>query len=151
MADLKYLEPTELLEKIYATLCSEYEDAEHYKDEKDQKEIEVTKSRLTKKIFNEFVVDEEYFLTMDSDVFKERYHLYEDDFLRLIKQCSENRVEYDTFVQIIDDLIASAKFRLHAFEQLTEEIQKIQEVEETEEESEGTEESEGEEEEGEEE
>ncbi|PLS01367.1 hypothetical protein [Neobacillus cucumis] len=133
MSELKYLEPTELLEKIYATLCSEYEDAEHYKDEKDQSEIEVTKKRLTKKIFNEFVVDEEYFLTMDSDVFKERYHLYEDDFLRLIKQCSENRVEYETFVQIIDDLIASAKFRLHAFEQLTEEIQKLQEVDEQEE------------------
>jgi hypothetical protein len=137
MADLKYLEPTELLEKIYATLCSEYEDAQHYKDEKDQKEIEVTKGRLTKKVFNEFVVDEEYFLTMDSDVFNERYHLYEDDFLRLIKQCSENRVEYETFVQIIDDLIASAKFRLHAFEQLTEEIQKIQEVDEQEETEEG--------------
>ncbi|WP_160725483.1 hypothetical protein [Bacillus sp. USDA818B3_A] len=126
MAELKYLEPTELLEKIYSTLCSEYEDAEHYKDEKDQKEIDVTKSRLTKKIFNEFVVDEEYFLTMDSELFNERYHLYEEDFLRLIKQCSENRVEYETFIQIIDDLIASAKFRLHAFEQLTEEIQKIQ-------------------------
>ncbi|MEH7419486.1 hypothetical protein V7266_30100 [Neobacillus drentensis] len=133
MAELKYLEPTELLEKIYATLCSEYEDAEHYKDEKDQNEIDVTKRRLTKKIFNEFVVDEEYFLTMDADVFKERYHLYEDDFLRLIKQCSENRVEYETFVQIIDDLIASAKYRLHAFEQLTEEIQKLQEVDEQEE------------------
>ena len=143
MAELKYLEPTELLEKIYATLCSEYEDAEHYKDEKDQNEIDVTKRRLTKKIFNEFVVDEEYFLTMDSDVFKERYHLYEEDFLRLIKQCSENRVEFETFVQIIDDLIASAKFRLHAFEQLTEEIQKLQEVdelEESEEENEDTEE-----------
>jgi len=143
MAELKYLEPTELLEKIYATLCSEYEDAEHYKDEKDQSEIDVTKRRLTKKIFNEFVVDEEYFLTMDSDVFKERYHLYEEDFLRLIKQCSENRVEFETFVQIIDDLIASAKFRLHAFEQLTEEIQKLQEVdelEESEEENEDTEE-----------
>jgi len=144
MADLKYLEPTELLEKIYATLCSEYEDAQHYKSEQDQSEINVTKKRLTKKIFNEFVVDEEYFLTMDAEVFKERYHLYEDDFLRLIKQCSENRVEYDTFVQIIDDLIASAKFRLHAFEQLTEEIQKLQEVDEQEETEEEEEEDEDE-------
>lgn len=136
MADLKYLEPTELLEKIYATLCSEYEDAQHYKSKQDQSEIEVTKSRLTKKIFNEFVVDEEYFLTMDSKVFKERYDLYEGDFLKLIKECSENRIDYETFVHIIDDLIASAKFRLHAFEQLTEEIQRVKEEveEETEEE-----------------
>jgi hypothetical protein len=124
MADLKYLEPTELLEKIYATLCSEYEDAQHYEDEQDQEEISVTKRRLTKKIFNEFVVDAEYFLTMDKETFNDRYHLYEGDFLRLIKECSENRVEYETFIQIIDNLIASAKFRLHAFEQLTEEIQK---------------------------
>ena len=133
MADLKYLEPTELLEKIYATLCSEYEDAQHYKDKKDQEEIEVTKHRLTKKVFNEFVVDEEYFLTMKDETFKERYHLYEDDFLRLIKECSENGVEYDSFIQIIDDLIASAKFRIHAFEQLTEEIQRLQEESEEEE------------------
>ena len=130
MADLKYLEPTELLEKIYATLCSEYEDAEHYISEKDQEQIRITKERLTRKIFNEFVVDAEYFLTMDEETFNERYHLYEGDFLRLIKDCSENRIEYDTFIQIIDDLIASAKFRLHAFEQLTEEISKIQEVDE---------------------
>jgi hypothetical protein len=127
MAELKYLEPTELLEKIYATLCSEYEDAQHYKSEPDQEEIKVTQSRLTKKLFNEFVVDEEYFLTMDQETFKERYHIYEGDFLRLIKECSENRIEYETFLQIIDDLIASAKFRLQAFEQLTEEIHKTQE------------------------
>ncbi len=141
MAELKYLEPTELLEKIYATLCSEYEDAQHYKSKQDQSEIEVTKSRLTKKIFNEFVVDEEYFLTMDTKVFKERYDLYEGDFLRLIKECSENRIEYDTFIHIIDDLIASAKFRLHAFEQLSEEIQKVKE-EDVQEESDGDEEDE---------
>ncbi|WP_286229829.1 hypothetical protein [Neobacillus mesonae] len=132
MAELKYLEPTELLEKIYATLCSEYEDAQHYESKEDIEEIKVTKSRLTKKIFNEFVVDGEYFLTMDSETFNERYHLYEGDFLRLIKECGENGVEYETFTQIIDDLIASAKFRLHAFEQLTDEIQKLQEVEEEE-------------------
>ncbi|AZU64156.1 hypothetical protein [Neobacillus mesonae] len=132
MAELKYLEPTELLEKIYATLCSEYEDAQHYESKEDQEEIKVTKSRLTKKIFNEFVVDGEYFLTMDSETFNERYHLYEGDFLRLIKECGENGVEYETFTQIIDDLIASAKFRLHAFEQLTDEIQKLQVVEEEE-------------------
>lgn len=132
MAELKYLEPTELLEKIYATLCSEYEDAQHYENKEDQEEIKVTKSRLTKKIFNEFVVDGEYFLTMDSETFNERYHLYEGDFLRLIKECGENGVEYETFTQIIDDLIASAKFRLHAFEQLTDEIQKLQVVEEEE-------------------
>ncbi|WP_066388241.1 hypothetical protein [Neobacillus mesonae] len=132
MAELKYLEPTELLEKIYATLCSEYEDAQHYENKEDQEEIKVTKSRLTKKIFNEFVVDGEYFLTMDSETFNERYHLYEGDFLRLIKECGENGVEYETFKQIIDDLIASAKFRLHAFEQLTDEIQKLQVVEEEE-------------------
>ncbi|MED4203800.1 hypothetical protein [Neobacillus mesonae] len=132
MAELKYLEPTELLEKIYATLCSEYEDAQHYESKEDIEEIKVTKSRLTKKIFNEFVVDGEYFLTMDSETFNERYHLYEGDFLRLIKECGENGVEYETFTQIIDDLIASAKFRLHAFEQLTDEIQKLQVVQEEE-------------------
>ncbi|GHI00403.1 hypothetical protein [Neobacillus kokaensis] len=143
MAKLKYLEPTELLEKIYSTLCSEYEDAQHYENEPDKEEIRVTKSRLTKKIFNEFVVDEEYFLTMDKETFNERYHLYEDDFLRLIRKCSENNVDYETFTQIIDDLIASAKFRLHAFEQLSDEIQKLQEAVEEESDENGSEEEEG--------
>ncbi|MCM3568500.1 hypothetical protein [Neobacillus mesonae] len=145
MAKLKYLEPTDLLEKIYATLCSEYEDAKHYENELDQEEIKVTKARLTKKIFNEFVVDEEYFLTMNQETFNERYHLYEEDFLKLIKECSENGVDYDTFLQIIDDLIASAKFRLHAFEQLTDEIEKLHETEEEEDEEEGPDEEEEEE------
>ncbi|MBS4216206.1 hypothetical protein [Neobacillus rhizophilus] len=130
MPNLRYLEPTELLEKIYATLCSEYEDAQHYESEQDQKEITVTKKRLTKKIFNEFVVDEEYFLTMNEKTFNERYQLYEVDLLKMIQECSENRIEYETFVQIIDDLIASAKFRLQAFEQLSDEIQKLQEEDE---------------------
>jgi hypothetical protein len=132
--NLRYLEPTELLEKIYATLCSEYEDAQHYESEQDQEEITVTKKRLTKKIFNEFVVDEEYFLTMKKETFKERYQLYEADLLRMIQECSENRIDYETFIQIIDDLIASAKFRLQAFEQLSDEIHKLQEEDEQDEE-----------------
>ncbi|MFC4803234.1 hypothetical protein ACFPA1_28315 [Neobacillus sp. GCM10023253] len=134
MPNLRYLEPTELLEKIYATLCSEYEDAQHYESQQDQEEIKVTKKRLTKKIFNEFVVDEEYFLTMKNETFKERYQLYEADLIRMIQDCSENRIDYETFIQIIDDLIASAKFRLQAFEQLSDEIQKLQEEDEQDEE-----------------
>lgn len=148
MAELKYLEPTELLEKIYATLCSEYEDEAHYTKEEDLQDIQVTKRRLTKKVFNELVVDAEYFLTMSEETFLERYRLYEEDFLQLIQRCSENGVDYETFIQIIDDLIASAKFRLNAFEQLNEEVQRIREEkqegdsEETEEEEEVDEEEE---------
>ncbi|MEH7009940.1 hypothetical protein V7087_03855 [Neobacillus niacini] len=125
MEELNYLNPTELLEKIYDTLCSEYEDEAHYDNEKDKQDIEITKKRLTKKVFNEFVVDDEYFLTMDSKTFKERYHLYEKDLLKMITGCSENGVPYEKFIQIIDDLLASAKHRLNAFEQLNEEITRI--------------------------
>ncbi|WP_045518462.1 hypothetical protein [Neobacillus niacini] len=125
MEELNYLNPTELLEKIYDTLCSEYEDEAHYDNEKDKQDIEVTKKRLTKKVFNEFVVDDEYFLTMDSKTFKERYHLYEKDLLKMITGCSENGVPYEKFIRIIDDLLASAKHRLNAFEQLNEEITRI--------------------------
>jgi len=123
--ELQYLNPTELLEKIYDTLCSEYEDEAHYDNEKDKQDIEVTKRRLTKKVFNEFVVDDEYFLTMDSKTFKERYHLYEKDLLKMIAGCSENGVPYEKFIRIIDDLLASANHRLNAFEQLNEEITRI--------------------------
>ncbi|MFP7297091.1 hypothetical protein [Neobacillus niacini] len=125
MDELKYLNPTELLEKIYDTLCSEYEDEAHYDNEKDKQEIEITKKRLTKKVFNEFVVEDEYFLTMDSKTFKERYHLYEKDLLKMITGCSENGVPYEKFIVIIDDLLASANHRLNAFEQLNEEIIRI--------------------------
>jgi hypothetical protein len=140
--ELKYLNPTELLEKIYDTLCSEYEDEAHYDDEKDKQDIEVTKRRLTKKVFNEFVVDDEYFLTMDSKTFKERYHLYEKDLLKMITGCSKNGVPYEKFIIIIDDLLASANHRLNAFEQLEEEITRIKAEKEQEE---GTEEVEEEE------
>jgi hypothetical protein len=126
MEELKYLNPTELLEKIYDTLCSEYEDEAHYDNEKDKQDIEVTKKRLTKKVFNEFVVDDEYFLTMDSKTFKERYHLYEKDLLKMITGCSKNGVPYEKFIVIIDDILASANHRLNAFEQLEEEIKRIQ-------------------------
>ena len=125
MEELQYLNPTELLEKIYDTLCSEYEDEAHYDNEKDKQDIEVTKRRLTKKVFNEFVVDDEYFLTMDSKTFKERYHLYEKDLLKMITGCSEYGVPYEKFITIIDDLLASANHRLNAFEQLNEEITRI--------------------------
>jgi hypothetical protein len=134
--ELKYLNPTELLEKIYDTLCSEYEDEAHYDNEKDKQEIEITKKRLTKKVFNEFVVEDEYFLTMDSKTFKERYHLYEKDLLKMITGCSENGVPYEKFVRIIDDLLASANHRLNAFEQLNEEIKRIKAEKEQEEGSE---------------
>ena len=136
MEELKYLNPTELLEKIYDTLCSEYEDEAHYDNEKDKQEIEITKKRLTKKVFNEFVVEDEYFLTMDSKTFKERYHLYEKDLLKMITGCSENGVPYEKFVTIIDDLLASANHRLNAFEQLNEEITRIKAEKEKEEGSE---------------
>ena len=105
MEELKYLNPTELLEKIYDTLCSEYEDEAHYDKDQDKQDIEVTKKRLTKKVFNEFVVDDEYFLTMDSKTFKERYNLFEKDFFKLITECSKNGVPYEKFIEIIDDLL----------------------------------------------
>jgi hypothetical protein len=123
--ELKYLNPTELLEKIYNTLCSEYEDEAHYDNDQDKQEIEVTKKRLTKKVFNEFVVDDEYFLTMDSKTFKERYHLFEKDLFKLINGCSKHGVPYEKFLQIIDDLLACANYRLNAFQQLEEEISRI--------------------------
>ena len=134
MEELKYLNPTELLEKIYDTLCSEYEDEAHYDKEQDKQDIEVTKKRLTKKVFNEFVVEDEYFLTMDSKTFKERYHLFEKDFFKLITECSKNGVPYEKFIEIIDNLLACAHYRLNAFEQLNEEITRIQAEKEQEEE-----------------
>ncbi|MEH7179250.1 hypothetical protein [Neobacillus vireti] len=135
MEELKYLNPTELLEKIYDTLCSEYEDEAHYDKDQDKQDIEVTKKRLTKKVFNEFVVDDEYFLTMDSKTFKERYHLFEKDFFKLITECSKNGVPYEKFAVIIDDLLACAHYRLNAFEQLNEAISRIQAEKELEEEA----------------
>jgi hypothetical protein len=123
--ELNYLNPTELLEKIYNTLCSEYEDEAHYDNDQDKQEIEVTKKRLTKKVFNEFVVDDEYFLTMDPKTFKERYHLFEKDLFKLINGCSKHGVPYEKFLQIIDDLLACANYRLNAFQQLEEEITRI--------------------------
>ncbi|MDR7080093.1 F0F1-type ATP synthase membrane subunit b/b' [Neobacillus niacini] len=134
MEELKYLNPTELLEKIYDTLCSEYEDEAHYDKEQDKQDIEVTKKRLTKKVFNEFVVEDEYFLTMDSKTFKERYHLFEKDFFKLITECSKNGVPYEKFIEIIDNLLACAHYRLNAFEQLNEEITRIKAEKEQEEE-----------------
>ena len=134
MEELKYLNPTELLEKIYDTLCSEYEDEAHYDKDQDKQDIEVTKKRLTKKVFNEFVVDDEYFLTMDSKTFKERYHLFEKDIFKLITECSKNGVPYEKFIEIIDDLLACAHYRLNAFEQLNEEITRIKAEKEQEEE-----------------
>lgn len=134
MEELKYLNPTELLEKIYDTLCSEYEDEAHYDKEQDKQDIEITKKRLTKKVFNEFVVEDEYFLTMDSKTFKERYHLFEKDFFKLITECSKNGVPYEKFIEIIDNLLACAHYRLNAFEQLNEEIIRIKAEKEQEEE-----------------
>jgi len=134
MEELNYLNPTELLEKIYDTLCSEYEDEAHYDKEQDKQDIEVTKKRLTKKVFNELVVDDEYFLTMDSKTFKERYHLFEKDIFKLITECSKNGVPYEKFIEIIDDLLACAYYRLNAFEQLNEEITRIKAEKEQEEE-----------------
>ena len=140
--ELKFLNPTELLEKIYETLCSEYEDEDHYDKDQDKLDIEVTKKRLTKKLFNEFVVEDEYFLTMDSKTFKDRYHLFEKDFYKLITECSKNKVPYQKFVEIIDDLLACAHYRLNAFKQLSEEIARIKTEREQEEETEETNEEE---------
>jgi hypothetical protein len=140
--ELKYLNPTELLEKIYNTLCSEYEDEAHYDNDQDKQEIEVTKKRLTKKVFNEFVVDDEYFLTMEPKIFKERYHLFEKDLFKLINGCSKHGVPYEKFLQIIDDLLACSHYRLNAFQQLEEEITRIK-AEKTQEEAEPEEETAG--------
>ena len=127
MEELNYLNPTELLEKIYETLCSEYEDEPHYSHDQDKQAIEVTKKRLTKKVFNEFVVDDEYFLTMDEKKFNDQYRLYEKDFFKIIESCSQNGVPYATFLQIIDQLLASAHYRINAFEQMNGVIRAIEE------------------------
>ncbi|WP_251548694.1 hypothetical protein [Neobacillus muris] len=131
--DLNYLAPTKLLEDIYLTLCSVYEDEQHYSEE-EKKAIQVTKEHLTKKVMNEFVVDEEYFLTMDPNAFEKGYGMLQHDFIHLIKGCSENNLDYDSFLQIMDQLISCAKMRMNAYELLDEKIQetKVQEAEENE-------------------
>lgn len=131
--DLNYLAPTKLLEDIYLTLCSVYADEQHYSDE-EKAAIEVTKEHLTKKVMNELVVDEEYFLTMDPLDFEKDYGMLQHDFIHLIKGCSENNLDYDSFLQIMDQLISCAKMRMNAYELLDEKIQetKVQEAEENE-------------------
>jgi hypothetical protein len=66
-------------------------------------------------------------------MFKERYQLFEKDFLKLITSCGENGIAYETFLEIIDDLVACANFRVNAFEKLQEEISRKQEDHEEEE------------------
>ncbi|WP_462410849.1 hypothetical protein [Neobacillus sp. Marseille-QA0830] len=126
--ELNYLSPTKLLEDIYLTLCSVYEDEQHYSEE-EKKAIQVTKEHLTKKVMNEFVVDEEYFLTMDPNDFKKGYGMLEHDFINLIKGCSENNIDYDSFLQVMDQLISSAKMRMNAYDLLNERIQEAKETE----------------------
>ena len=128
MDHFKFLEPTALLEKIYATLCSEYEDAQFYENEQDQQEIELSKRRLTKKLLCEIAVEGKCFLVMNKQKFKDRFAMYEDDFIKIIKNCADKGVPFSTFTELVDSLLISAYNRWGILEQLEEEVQKSQKL-----------------------
>lgn len=123
MSELKYLVVSDLLENIYTTLCSEYEDEGYYENKLDLQEISISKKRLASKILYEFQVDGGYLLLMNKESYEEKFSIFEDDFYEIIRNCAENSIPFETFTQLIDEQLLIANSRMTRKRKLKEVLQ----------------------------
>ncbi|MFE8699374.1 hypothetical protein ACFYKX_01925 [Cytobacillus sp. FJAT-54145] len=119
MAELKYLQIDDNLESYYITLCDIY----FYHVSQSSSEDEKTKTagtidQISSLIFHAITVGGTTIREMDNEKYEKEYKRFYNDIMSAIKECSENDVVFDSFLEIIDEIVGAALKLASAFEKL---------------------------------
>jgi glutamine synthetase type III len=121
MPNLKYLqiENDDPLHSYYITLCHVY--YFHVSDENSEKEkqkAEGTIETLCSLLFHAINIEGTTIREMDNERYVKEYKRFYNDIIDAIQECSKNEVDFDVFLEIIDEIIGAALTLANAFHKL---------------------------------
>lgn len=140
MANLKYLQldNDDPLNSYYITLCHVY--YFHVSDDNSEKEklqAEGTIETICSLLFHAINIEGTTIREMDNERYVKEYKRFYNDIIDAIRECCKNEVDFEIFLEIIDEIIgaahtlANAINKLHSVkEEYTEEVEVDEDLEE---------------------
>jgi CRISPR/Cas system-associated endonuclease Cas3-HD len=122
MAQLKHIhiEEEDHLYSYYLTLCHVYYfyviDNNESKEEKGK--TEGTVEMICSLIFHAINIEGTTIREMDTEEYNKKYKRFYHDMITVIKECCKNEVEYEDFLEILDEIVGAAIKIASAFEKL---------------------------------
>jgi glutamine synthetase type III len=121
MANLKHLkiDNDDTLSSYYITLCHVY--YFHVSDDNSEKEklqAESTIETICSLLFHAINIEGTTIREMDNERYVKEYKRFYNDIIDAIRECSKNEVDFEIFIEIIDDIIGAALTLANAFHKL---------------------------------
>ncbi|MHC0037034.1 hypothetical protein [Pseudoneobacillus sp. C159] len=131
MANLKYIQTNaeDPLYSYYVTLCHVYYfHVEEDNSEKEKQQAESTIETISSLIFHAINIEGTTIREMDNQQYVQEYKRFYNDLIGAIQDCCKNEVDYEVFLEIIDEIIGAARKIAKAYQKL--ESIKVETVEE---------------------
>jgi glutamine synthetase type III len=130
MANLKHLQidHDDPLNSYYITLCHVY--YFHVTDENSEKEkhqAEGTIETICSLLFHAINIEGTTIREMDNERYVKEYKRFYNDIIDAIRECCKNEVDFEIFLEIIDEIIGAALTLANAFNKLQSEKEKYME------------------------
>jgi hypothetical protein len=121
MAKLNYLQldDDQQLFSYYITLCHVY--YFNVSDENTEKENQVaegTVETISSLIFHAINIQGTTIREMDNDTYEKEYKRFYNDIMNAIKECCKNEVDFNDFLEILDEILGAAIKLATAFQKL---------------------------------
>jgi glutamine synthetase type III len=139
MANLKHLQidNDDPLNSYYITLCHVY--YFHVSDdnsESEKQKADDTIETICSLLFHAINIEGTTIREMDNEIYVKQYKRFYNDIIDAIQECSKNEVDFEVFLEIIDEIIGAATTLANAFNKLQSVKEEYIEEEEVEEDSE---------------
>jgi glutamine synthetase type III len=112
MANLNYIHTDEEdpLYSYYVTLCHVYYFHVGENDsEKEKQQAEATIETISSLIFHAINIEGTTIREMDNEQYVREFKRFYNDIIEAIQECCKNEVDYDVFLEIIDEIIGAAR------------------------------------------
>jgi L-rhamnose mutarotase len=121
MANLKHLQidPDDPLYSYYLTLCHVY--YFHVSDDNSEEEklrAEGTIETICSLLFHAINIEGTTIREMDNERYVKEHKRFYNDIIDTIRECSRNEVDFEIFLEILDDIIGAALTLANAFQKL---------------------------------
>jgi glutamine synthetase type III len=130
MANLKHLQidHDDPLNSYYITLCHVYYfHVTVENSEKEKHQAEGTIETICSLLFHAINIEGTTIREMDNERYVKEYKRFYNDIIDAIRECCKNEVDFEIFLEIIDEIIGAALTLANAFNKLQNEKEKYME------------------------
>lgn len=121
MANLKYLrlDNDDPLNSYYITLCHVYYfNVSDDNSEKEKLQAESTIETICSLLFHAINIEGTTIREMDNERYVKEYKRFYNDIIDAIRECCKNEVDFEIFLEIIDEIIGAAHTLANAINKL---------------------------------